>query len=111
MLGAAVPPPQVVSDFTKCIKEVSTSKAKPLVGDLFDSVFEKQVTPLENPKVQKLYTRRLSDWSSILKHCSAKGGVELEDLDAWFEQLSKFVINVRTVTPNEQQQKRILKKH
>ena len=110
MLDATLPPPPPVNDFMECLREVADGKAKPVEGDLFDGVFENEVDTVGKPAgtmgVHKTAVRLVLNFEAL----RALKGVELADLDVWFEQFAKFVIDVRTITQDEDQQKRILKK-
>ena len=110
MLDATLPPPPPVNDFMECLREVADGKAKPVEGDLFDGVFENEVDTVGKPAgtmgVHKTAVRLVLNFEAL----RALKGVELADLDVWFEQFAKFVIDVRTITQDKDQQKRILKK-
>ena len=110
MLDAGLPRLPPVDDFVQCMKDLNEDKASGVGEDLFDGVFEKEFDAKGQPRgtksVQKTAVKFVFNFDAL----RALKGIQLADLDSWFEQFAKFVIDVRTITPDEAQQKKILEK-
>ena len=91
MLDAPLPPPLPVNDVMDCFKEVMDGKAKPVEEDIFNGILHKDsVGKLAGTMgLHKNAIRLVLNFEAW----QALKGVELMDLDVFFEQFAKFVID------------------
>ena len=80
------------------MKDLNEDKVSAVGEDLFDGVFEKEVDAKGQPRgtksVQKTAVKLVLNFDGL----RALKGIQLADLDSWFEQFAIFVIDVQTIT-------------